>query len=235
MHDSEQPGSRRSSGKLSQAAVLREALAIADRDGLENLTMRKLATALGSAPMSLYRYFPSKGAIEARLLDHVIGSTMATEHDTADFRSWMQTTFRSVRRSLLDHPGVLPLLGTSASFGPHAMRALDRVLARLRAHGLDEAEAARSVKILMNYTLGAVVLENGVRRKAERPAPRATGSRRRAELPRGDDLPRVRELADVLENVSADDSFDEGLDRVLEVIAVERGDRSSMMRPARSR
>jgi AcrR family transcriptional regulator len=237
MHDSNHPSSRRSSGKLSHAAVLREALVIADAEGLDNLTMRKLASRLDSAPMSIYRYFPSKAAIEARLLDYVIGANLATDHDETDFRAWVRTSFGRIRRALLDHPGVLPLLGTSASFGPHAMRALDDVLARLRLHGLDESEAARALQILVNYTLGAVVLQAGLRREPEpEPEVKATGARPRdaKQLPRGEDLPRVRELAETLETLSPDASFEDGLERLLDLVSPERAARTSTMRPARS-
>jgi len=233
MHDSQHPGSRRSSGKLSQVAVLREALAIADADGLENLTMRKLAARLDSAPMSIYRYFPSKAAIEARLLDFVIGATLATDHDEPALRDWMRVTFRKIRRTLLDHPGVLPLLGTSASFGPHAMRALDEVLERMRRQGLEPADAAHTLQILINYTLGAVVMECGMRQGIE-PAPDAPIGSEGSRLPRQDDFPHVRELADTLEQRSPDAVFEEGLERVLDLASPDRAMRTSTMRPARS-
>ena len=113
-------------GKLRSA--VKAALAIADRDGLGGLTIRKLAERLGVSPMATYRYFRNKAEIVEGLVDVVVGEYDVTNHEEADWAKWVRKTFCLMRRALREHPGIITLLGTAASSGPNAMAVMEEVL-----------------------------------------------------------------------------------------------------------
>jgi AcrR family transcriptional regulator len=68
---------------LSREAILRAALDVTDREGLEGLTLRKIAAELGASPMGVYRHFRNKAEILGELVDLVIGLYDVT-HQRAD-------------------------------------------------------------------------------------------------------------------------------------------------------
>jgi AcrR family transcriptional regulator len=145
---------------LSREAIVHHALAIADREGLDHLTLRRLANGLGVAPMAVYRYFRNKADLTSELHEAVIGLQPLTDHQEPNVRAWLRTTFRNIRRALADHPGVLPLLGSRAGAGPHALRILEVVLGTLRRAGVADPEAVRGFYSLLSYTIGFALLES---------------------------------------------------------------------------
>ena len=95
-------------GTLSREVILRAAIRVVDRDGLNGLTMRKLAAGLGASPMALYRYFRNKEELVDGLVDVVVGDYEVTEHDEADRRDWLCETFRLMHQGLCEHPAAGP-------------------------------------------------------------------------------------------------------------------------------
>ena len=69
---------------LSRESVLEAALTIADLEGLDALTMRRLAADLGAAPMALYRYFRNKDELVISLFDRVISAYEPEKHHHTD-------------------------------------------------------------------------------------------------------------------------------------------------------
>ena len=108
--------------RLSRERILEDALRIVDTEGLGGLTIRRLAQELDVTPMAVYRHFKNKGDILDGLIELVIAEGKATEHDTPGWQAWIEVTFMRMRASLLHHPGVLPLLGSSASYGLQSLR-----------------------------------------------------------------------------------------------------------------
>lgn len=147
-------------GSLSQEVILQAALEIADHEGLANLTLRKIATHLGASPMAIYRHFRNKAALVAKLPDLVVGRYAVTAHATQDWREWISVTLVRMRAGLLEHPGVIPLLGSNATSGPNAFAVMDRFLAVVRSAGIEDAAAVQLFHILMSYTVGSVALES---------------------------------------------------------------------------
>lgn len=152
----------RRTATLSPSLIQRTALDIVDRLGLEGLTVRKLAEELGVTPMAVYRHFENKGAIEGTLVDLVVGDYDVTNHDETDFRDWLCTTFISMRHALCEHPGIIPLLSGATYSGSNALQVLEQVLQRLREAEISSADGTRLFYALMAYTIGSVVLMDGV-------------------------------------------------------------------------
>lgn len=147
-------------GLLSQALILRTSLEIIDRDGLDGLTVRKLAEQLGVSAMAIYRHYESKAEIERQLVDLVVGDYDVTNHDEADWREWLYTTYAGMRSALCAHPGVMPLLDNASYQGGKALAVMDRVLFELKKAGLTAERSALLFHTLMANMIGSVVLMN---------------------------------------------------------------------------
>lgn len=145
-------------GPLSRPAILRAALTLADAEGLEGLTVRRLARELGVTAMAIYRHYDSKDAIERDLVDLVVGDYDVTSHEEPDWRDWICATYALMRRGLCEHPAIVPLLSKATYAGSDAMAVLERVLPRLRQAGFGSAPAVRLFHTLMAYTIGTVTL-----------------------------------------------------------------------------
>jgi AcrR family transcriptional regulator len=152
---------------LTRDAIWRTALAIADRDGLSGLTIRKIAAELGVSAMAVYRHFGSKLEIVDGLVDLVVADSDVTAHRAEDWRAWVRQTFTKMRRALLEHPGIMPLLGAAAFSGVEAGAVAARVITELREAGCGET-SADLFHTLMSYTVGTVALESSAAAGDER-------------------------------------------------------------------
>ncbi len=141
--------------------ILDIALKIADRDGFDGLTMRKLSAELGVSAPIVYRHFEDKAAIIDAIVDALVARQTMVERSTMAPRAWLQSTFSSMYDELTRHPGLLELLASAGPFAAHAMRITDEVLAALEEMGLDPPRAARGFRWLMGSTMGAVMMERG--------------------------------------------------------------------------
>lgn len=203
---------------LSRPLILRTALAIVDAEGLEGLTVRRLARELGVTAMAIYRHYESKDAIERSLVDLVVGDYDVTNHDESDWRNWICTTYGSMRRGLCEHPAIIPLLSKATYAGSDAMAVLERVLVKLRDAGLATRPATQLFHTLMAYTIGSVTLMDHASLSARTTDRRAAARQRRLEFERA---PRARypfvvEAAAPLASHFEGRHFDAGLRAIIE-------------------
>ena len=90
--------------RLTKQAVVQRALALADADGLDALTIRRLATELGVTPMALYWHFRNKEELLAGLADQVWGE-LDTDVDAAEpWHQQLRGLLESLLRVLRSHP-----------------------------------------------------------------------------------------------------------------------------------
>jgi AcrR family transcriptional regulator len=98
-------------GQISRPVILRAALRIVDRDGVDGLSMHRLSDEVGRDPTVLYRHIPNKAA----LLDGVAEIVLEQLHvDTADpdWAAQLRAVAHDFRRLALEHPNMVPLLVT---------------------------------------------------------------------------------------------------------------------------
>jgi AcrR family transcriptional regulator len=145
-------------GPLTRDAVLDTALALINREGVERLTIRRLAGALGVSPMSIYRHVANKADLVDGVLDLLMREASVTAHYEDDWLDWLCETFLRMRVTLLAQSGALALIMSRTSLGPQALGVMEDVLGRLAARGIPAAEAARVFHHLMIYTLGSVAM-----------------------------------------------------------------------------
>src|SRR5580765_7025748 len=142
---------------LSRERVLRAAIELADAEGLEALTMRRLAKALGVEAISLYNYVKSKDELLDGILEAVAEEVAPAEGP--DWRAALRRHAISEREVLLRHPWASALRGTRQSGGPAQLRDADLTLRALRAAGFPPELVYHAFHILDAYVLGFATLQ----------------------------------------------------------------------------
>jgi len=206
---------------LSREAVLEAGLRIARREDLEQLTIRKLADELGVTPMAVYRYFSNKAEIMDGVFDLFVREAAVTDHDAKDWEEWIRLTFSSMRKALLETPGVFSQLGTTRSFGENTVATMNESLGVLREAGLGAHAATEAYLTLTSYTIGTVGLELALRRSDDLashtdPEERLRLSRLRFESRPRSEFPHIVDVASAIADVLHDRPFLKGLDRIID-------------------
>lgn len=143
---------------LTRERILRAATSLADRDGIESLSMRKLGQKLGVEAMSLYNHVRNKVDMLDGMVDIVFGE-IELPADAADWRTAMRTRAISARQVLLRHPWAIGLMESRATPGPATLHHHDAVLGSLRTAGFSIDMAAHAYSILDGYTYGFTLTE----------------------------------------------------------------------------
>ena len=159
-----EPPARATLAPLSRARIVEAACALADEGGLEAVSLRKVAAALGAGPMRLYGYLDTKEELLDLMADAVYGEIPLPDPDTerlAALRALAYGTRAAVQR----HPWFADLVGGRPGLGPNALAHLEASLAAaLGEAGIEEAMI--TVATVHAYVVGAVRSEIRERRLA---------------------------------------------------------------------
>jgi len=132
--------------RLSRSAVVDRAIALADREGVEALTIRRLATELGVTPMALYWHFRSKEELIAGLADKIWGEIRTDVDRSAAWPDQLRYMLESLLDVLRTHSSASGLLLSSEKFGPSHWEATETTLDILRSAGFDPEHASEIAK-----------------------------------------------------------------------------------------
>jgi AcrR family transcriptional regulator len=145
---------------LSRERVLAAAVALVDAEGVQALTMRRLAAGLGVEAMSLYHYLPAKqallnGVVEA-VVDEIVASVGGLEPagDDEDWRARLRRQFLAARQVMLRHPWVPALLGTSRTVPAAVYAYYDGIVGTLVGAGFSYRLAHRALHAFSSLSLG---------------------------------------------------------------------------------
>lgn len=147
-----------SSAGLSKERVVAEALRLADRDGVDGLSMRRLADEVGAGAMSLYYYVASKEELLDAMIDVVFDEIELPPQD-ADWQSAMRRRSVSARQVLARHPWAIVLMESRTSPGPANLRHREAVTACLRRAGFSVVMATHANWLLDSYVYGFALQE----------------------------------------------------------------------------
>lgn len=141
---------------LTLGRIVTAAVSIADAEGLDALSMRRLSTDLGTGTMSLYRYVPGKAELLDLMLDHVLGEplTDAPSDAPADWRAALDTMAHTYLEQLSRHPWLLKINQARTVLGPSALRGLELALARIRGMGLTDQELISTIITVNSFVEG---------------------------------------------------------------------------------
>lgn len=135
----------------SRAEITAAAVELADREGLDAVSMRRLAAALGTGAASLYRYVSTRDDV----LDLMIDST-AGEYDlpapSGDWQADLLEIAQQARRIMRRHPWLPILVVTRPALGPHGIDLLEHLLDVLADHPAEPAHKLEAFAILNALT-----------------------------------------------------------------------------------
>jgi AcrR family transcriptional regulator len=142
---------------LSKQRVVAEAMRLADREGVDGLSMRRLAGELGAGAMSLYHYVANKDELLDAMVD-VVFAEIALPAE-GDWRSAMRARSVSARQVLARHPWAIALMESRTAPGPANLRHREAVTACLRTAGFSVVMAAHANWLLDSYVYGFALQE----------------------------------------------------------------------------
>jgi AcrR family transcriptional regulator len=141
--------------------VLQTAVALAQRDGLESLTMRRLAHELGAGAMTLYHYVPNKETLLDGMVDLVFGEIEPPSTDL-DWKTALRRRALSTREALNRHRWAVGLMESRTTPGPNSLRLHDAVLGCLREAGFSVELTIQAYSIQDAYIYGFALQEKSL-------------------------------------------------------------------------
>lgn len=142
---------------LDRDAVVSAAYELADTDGLEQVTFRRLGLRLGVTAMALYRYVESKEALLDAMAERLYGAIELPAADT-DWWAALAGIARSLRATLLEHPWAVPLVARPLA-GPNGHALDDALHTAFRSAGFSSAEAQELHDQVGNMLFALIVPE----------------------------------------------------------------------------
>src|ERR1700759_1506906 len=149
----EEPASRKPAH--TRADIARAALEIADAEGFDAVSMRKVAQRLGAGTMTLYHYVRNKGELIALMSDAVMAELVVPDGELAD--DWRAALTQIANRShdaFSAHHWVFQKMGDDGSPGPNGMRHFEQSLQAVSGLGLDREETFEVIGQIDDYVFG---------------------------------------------------------------------------------
>lgn len=144
---------------LSRDAVVRAALRVAEKEGLEGLTVSRIGDELGVTGMAIYNHVDDKASLLDAMADTII-KEMAVE--VADGLPWdraLRDIAIAFRDGLLRYPHTAPLVLTRRLNAPASLPLVDAALGVLRDAGFDAATSVRVLRALIAFLIGSITRE----------------------------------------------------------------------------
>jgi AcrR family transcriptional regulator len=137
---------------LSRAAIVDAALAIAREEGVQALSMRRLAQALDTGAASLYVYVANRDELWELLFDAAVGTVATEPTDPARWREQLHAlTARMVHMMAVEYPGMAGLAMARIPVGDNALRVSESMLSLLKAGGVGDQAAAYAADLISMY------------------------------------------------------------------------------------
>lgn len=224
------PDARTSRRALSRELIVRSAIELADRDGLDAVSIRRVAAALDARPMSLYSHVPAKDDLLDLMFDELAARSLLGADRPTAWEPALRAIAHRVRAVGLAHPWSIELLSRRLQLGPNVMRLLDEWVAALDPLRLPPGQAWSIVTAVNDYVTGYVNREAAQRRAVPADATQARRWRREVgayltDLAASGSYPHI---APLLQEgyATAPDNFEVGLDWIIASIKASRRGRT---------
>ncbi|WP_438006898.1 TetR/AcrR family transcriptional regulator [Sorangium sp. So ce321] len=145
--------------RARMAEIVAAAIRIADAEGLEALSMRRLAEAVNAGAMSLYRYVANKDELIELMVDAVLVESEVPAGASGDWRVDLGLVARQEREVMLRHPWLAQQLASRPSLGPNAVRKVEFALEAALSMGVDITTAGAVLATVMSFVHGSVLAE----------------------------------------------------------------------------
>jgi AcrR family transcriptional regulator len=149
---------RRRRRSLDREQIVQAAIRVVDAEGIDALTMRRLATELDAGATSVYRHVRDRGELLDLALDAVTAE-LSLPDPQAPWRDALLGAAHGLRALFQRHPNFMLVRATRVALGPRTLAALEHVLGILRAAGFADRHALYAASTMVNYTLGFTLFE----------------------------------------------------------------------------
>ena len=140
---------------LSREQVVRAAIELLDSEGLNGLSMRKLAERLSAGATSIYWHVETKDDLLEYVIDEIYGEVDVPDADLAGWRSGAILLAHSLRATILRHPWLPEAISSRISIGPNAMSLSRRATALSRSAGFTGFDLDHAAGALFSYVIGS--------------------------------------------------------------------------------
>ena len=161
------PSSSLARQSLDRAAIVEAALALLQADGLDQLSTRRLARAVGVSGPSLYWHFKNMAELRSHMAYALLAAAAAGHAQSDDWRVWLAEGARAIRRAALSYrDGARLIAGAPPAEALRAQAAPN--MARLEAAGFSTQNARDAFVALTRYALGSAMAEQVAGRRSDR-------------------------------------------------------------------
>jgi AcrR family transcriptional regulator len=204
--------------RFTVAEIGAAALEIVDRQGLDGLSMRTLATALGTGPMTVYNYVKNRDELD-ELVAEAIVSDIKLPAISDDWRTDTAAVATALWHGVRRHPNAIPLVLTRRTLSSSSYAVADRLIETIRRGGLVGVDLLAAFRAVLSLVMGSAQAElagplAGVERDLEQVAVAARIGRLA-----GEDHPHIASLAQVSQQSTAVADFERGLEFLLDGVA----------------
>jgi len=134
------------------------AIELADAEGLQAVSIRRVAAALRTRPMGLYSHIARKDDLLDLMLDQVLGEVLLDQLPD-DWREALRAIARHTRATARRHPWIIGALGQRPAIGPNGMRHREQSLAAVAGLDVDLFRKGALLEAVDAYTIGHVTME----------------------------------------------------------------------------
>lgn len=153
------PSSRRDRPTLSRPRIVAAALELVEDRGLDALTMRAVASALGVTPMSLYNHVAHKAELIDLMADDIIGGIVRdAAQDTGDWESRLRALAHRHFAAWRERPNFIKVYVDGVTVGPNGLRNMELTLAALHQGGLDDPDGAAAFEMLYQWIVSTLLI-----------------------------------------------------------------------------
>jgi AcrR family transcriptional regulator len=196
--------------KISKADIVSAARRIIGEEGVDRLTMRRLAREVGTTPMALYHHVSDKQELLVVLLDDYAARTLRRPEPPADPYERIVVAAAAIHQGLAACPWIVEVLTADDLMSTSALWFVEQIVDGLVECGLPPERAVHGYRAIWYYTAGEIVVRTtAARRRAEDDRP-TYRERVFAELDPGE-FPRLAHVADRWAPLTAEDTYLDGL------------------------
>ncbi|MGP9022801.1 TetR/AcrR family transcriptional regulator [Streptomyces sp. BR1] len=207
--------------RISREEVVETARRIIDTEGVDRLTMRRLATEIGSTPMALYHHVRNKEELLVLLLDDYAARTLQRPELPAEPRERVVVAAATIHEALAACPWIVEVLTADDLMSTSALWFVEQIVDGLIRCGLSPEQAVHGYRAIWYYTAGEIVVRRtATRRRTDDDRPTYREQVFAALDPT--ELPRLAQVANAWAPLTAEDTYAPGLRALVDGLLVTR-------------
>ncbi|MGH2703444.1 MAG: TetR/AcrR family transcriptional regulator C-terminal domain-containing protein, partial [Actinomycetota bacterium] len=212
---------------LSRDRIVERAIAIADAEGIEAVSMRRIASDLGATPMALYNHVANKDELMNGIAGQLLKEIDVSQLDPADWAKSIKTGYTEFRRVLLCHPNLLPVLQRKTEMSPDALRPIELAMSILQSAGFSPGEALQAHWTLSGFAMGHVLwqLTNPLLDNEDGESTLQALAMSHRRTLRDDEFPCLIAALPAMESYDMDAAWAWGIDAIIDGLKVKLSER----------